>query len=208
MIPDDVTQPYQPSATPRSWPPARPTRPPRQSRQGRGLVWGIVGFIAGCILTALVAMAAFVPAPAPSAATQSSAAVLKVTLTDSLLTTAMASGQQPSAVSLTQPRAHIQPNGEIVITGVLEGTPVAAGSAVTVVTQPYVSQRTLAIKVLRASVGGFALPPATLNLLRDQINQQLAKSSHVSLGVGQGLDVSGIVFDNGAMTISYSPAGA
>lgn len=207
MIPDDVTQPFQPAATPRSWRQATPPRAPRQPRPGRGVLWAIMGFVVGCVLTAVVALAAFAPTPAPLAATGTGATALKVTLTDSLLTTAMASGQQSSAVSLSQARAHIQSSGRITISGRLEGSPLA-GSVVTIVTQPYVSQNTLAIKVLSASVGSLALPPATLNPLRDQINQQLARSSHVSLGVGQGLVASDVTFADGSMTINYAPAGA
>ena len=215
MIPDDVTQPFQPSATPRPWPPSAAhgmaPRPPRQSRGWLAGILAVVGFIVGCSLASGVAMALFAGSPAPVSPTASGSAALKVMFTDQLLTTAMASAQPSGGVSLTQARAHIQPSGaggEITISGTLTGTPVGAGSTVTLVAQPYVSQNTLAIKIVRASVGGVALPPATLNALRDQINQQLAKSSHISLGVGQGLVVSGISFADGSMTVSYMPAGA
>ena len=166
-----------------------------------------MGFIVGCVLTALVAMAALAPTPAPASA-RTGGAALRVTLTDSLLTTAMDSGQQSSALSLSQARAHIQSNGRIIISGVLQGSPLGAGNDVTVVAQPYVSQNALAIKVLRASVSGFAVPPATLATLTDQVNRQLTHSSHVSLGVGQNLVVSTVTFADGSMTVSYAPVGA
>lgn len=216
MTPNDVTQPFEQPTTPRAWPQQTPRQPmpqhqmapqPRGRRSG---LWVALAFVAGCVLTAIIALAALAPAPAPSASAQNSGAALKVTLTDALLTTAMSSSQgtsqTASAVTLAQPRAHIQANGDITISGVLQGTPMASGSVVTIVAQPYVSQNTLAVKVLRASVAGIALPPSLLNTLRDQINQQLAQSSHVSLGVGQGLVVSGVSFTDGSMTLSYAPA--
>lgn len=209
MIPDDVTQPFQPSEMPRSWQQSGPQ--PRAPRAPRGWLAGvlaIVGFIVGCALASLVAMAVFAARPAPISSATTGVAALKVTFTDGLLTTAMTSNPQSGGVSLAQARAHIQANGDIIISGVLSGTPVGAGSVVTVVAQPYVSQNTLAVKILRASVGGFAVPPAALNPLRDQINQQLAKSSHISLGVGQGLAVSDVTFSDGAMTVSYVPIAA
>lgn len=216
MTPNDVTQPFEQPITPHAWPQQTPRQPmPRQSmapppRGRRAGLWIVLAFVAGCVLTAIIALAALAPAPAPSASAQNSGAALKVTLTDALLTTAMnssqATGQTASAVTLDHPRAHIQANGDITISGVLQGTSMASGSVVTIVAQPYVSQNTLAVKVLRASVAGFALPPSLLNTLRDQINQQLAQSSHVSLGVGQGLVVSGVSFADGSMTLSYAPA--
>lgn len=211
MTPNDVTQPFDQPTTPQHWPQQAPRPPmaPRQSERRVGL-WATVAFVAGCVLTAIIALVALAPAPAPSAPAQTTGAALKVTLTDALLTTAMTSRQgtsaSASAVTLTQPRAHIQASGDITISGVLQGTPLAPGSVVTVVAQPYVSQNTLAVKALRASVAGIALPPSLLNTLRDQINQQLAQSSHVSLGVGQSLVVSGVSFADGSMTISYAPA--
>ncbi len=176
-------------------------------RAGRGVLWGIVGFVVGGLLTLALALVALAPAPAPSAPAQTSGAALTVTLTDTLLTQSLNSNLGSGAVALGQPRAHIQANGQLVISGVLQG-PAGAGSDVTVVTQPYVSQHTLAIRVLRASVAGFAIPPSALDSMRDQINQQLARSSHVSMGVGGALVVSGVSFANGSMTLSYAPASA
>lgn len=216
MTPNDVTQPFDQPTAPQRWPqqgPRSPMAPQPMAPQPRGRrvgLWAVGAFVAGCVLTAIIASALLAPAPAPSAPAQTNGAALKVTLTDALLTTAMTSRQgtnaTPGAVTLAQPRAHIQANGEITISGVLQGAPMAPGSVITVVAQPYVSQNTLAVKMLRASVAGIALPPSLLNTLRDQINQQLAQSSHVSLGVGQSLVVSGVSFADGSMTISYAPA--
>jgi hypothetical protein len=165
-----------------------------------------VGFIVGCTLTTLLALALLAPQPAPNTSAQTTGAALTVTLTDTLLSQSLGSNLGTGAVTLTQPRAHIQANGQIVVSGVLQGGALASGSAVTIVTQPYVSQNTLAIRVLRASVGGVVLPTLALDALRDQINQQLAQSSHISLGVGQALVVSGVSFANGTMTLTYTPA--
>ncbi|HZC06977.1 MAG TPA: hypothetical protein VE338_15185 [Ktedonobacterales bacterium] len=180
---------------------------PQRGRVGRGWFWAVIGFLAGCLLTLVVAMAALAPAPAPSVPAQSRGAALTVTLTDTLLTQSLGSNLGAGVVAVAQPRAHIQANGRIVISGVLQGI-TGAGSDITVVTQPYVSQHTLAIRVLRASVAGFALPPSSLNSMRDQINQQLAQSSRISLGVGSALVVSGVSFANGSMTLTYAPARA
>lgn len=209
MTPNDQTQPLlrqpAPAAAWRAYPTsAESRRPPTGIRPA----WVVLAFVVGAALMGILAAALLAPAPAPNAPAQTSGAALKVTLTDTLLTTALNDSHGTASLTLTQARAHIQASGAITISGVLQGAPIADGSVVTVVAQPYVSQNTLAVKVLRASVAGLALPTATLNALRDQINAQLAQSSHVSLGVGQGLVVSGVSFSDGAMTLSYAPAGA
>lgn len=215
MTPDDLTQPMtqQPAAR-AQWPsydaPTRmsaPMRRPTPTRAGRGWIWGIVGFVVGCVVTLAIALVALAPAPAPSEPAQASGAALTVTLTDTLLTQSLSSSLGSGATTLAQPRAHIESNGQIVISGALQRL-TGAGNEVTIVTQPYVSQHTLAIRVLRASVDGFALPPTSLDSMRDQINQQLARSSRVSMGVGSALVVSGVSFANGSMTLTYAPAGA
>lgn len=209
MTPDDLTQPLPRSTPPPgAWPPRAGQFAPQQPYRRVGALWIGVAFVVGAVLSAILALALLAPAPAPNVPAQTNGAALDVTLTDSLLTTALRSSSGGGALTLSQPRAHIQASGEITITGVLHGTPLADGSVVTVVAQPYVNQNTLAVKVLRASVANVALPPTTLDSLRDQINQKLAQSSHVSLGIGQGLVVSGASFTDGAMTLSYAPAGA
>lgn len=221
MTPDDVTQPVTQRPAPRAARRAQspfntPTtvRPPRRSqwpRAGRGPLWGALGFVVGCLLTTMVALALLAPAPAPSAPAQTSGAALTVTLTDALLTQSLSSnlgsGLGAGAVALVQPRAHIQANGYIVVSGALQGT-IESGSAVTIVIQPFVTHNTLAIRVLRASVAGIALPPSMLDSLRDQVNQQLQQSSRISLGVGQSLVVTGVSCANGAMTLTYAPGAA
>lgn len=213
MTPDDVTQSYtrRPAPSP-GWPRQdAPTMPPRGSPRGSrsrrgGLLWGGLGFVVGVILTAVIALAALAPAPASSVAAQPDGAALSVTLTDALLTQAISSNLQAGAGSLAQARAHIQANQRIVISGQLQGSS-DAGSLVTIVTQPYVSQHTLAIRVLRASFGGVALPTALFDAMCDQINARLAHSSQISLGAGKSLVVSGVSCSNGAMTLTYTPAG-
>jgi len=160
--------------------------------------------VLGVILAALIALAALAPAPAPSVAAQSHGAALTVTLTDTLLTQAISSNVQAGTGSLAQARAHIESNGRIVVTGQLAGSS-DAGATVTIVTQPYVSQHTLAVKVLRVGYGGVALPTVLLDSMRDQINASLTRSSQVSLGVGKTLEVSGVTCSNGAMTLTYAP---
>lgn len=210
MTPDDMTQPYtQRPAQPPNWPahesPTRPWRALRPPRSRAGCLWGAGGFVLGGILTALIALAALAPAPAPSVSAQPKGAALTVTLTDTLLTQAISSNVQAGTGSLAQANAHIQSNGQIVVRGQLAGSS-DAGTTVTIVTQPYVSQHTLAVKILRVGYGGVALPTALLDSMRDQINASLARSSQVSLGVGKTLEVSGVTCSNGAMTLTYAPA--
>ena len=213
MTPEDLTQPYtQRPGTPPGWPlHDAPTLPPRGSprrspAQRRGLLWSALGFVVGVVLTAVIALAALAPAPAPSVAAQPNGAALTVTLTDALLTQAISSNLQTGGASLAQARAHIQANQQIVVSGQFQGSS-DAGSLVTIVAQPYVSQHTLAIKVLRVSFAGAALPTTLLDAMRDQINASLARSSRISLGVGKSLVVSGVSCSDGSMTLTYAPAG-
>ncbi|HEX2350008.1 MAG TPA: LmeA family phospholipid-binding protein [Ktedonobacterales bacterium] len=209
MTPDDMTQPYtqRPAQTP-NWPahesPTAPWRALRPPRSRAGCLWGAGGFVLGVILAALIALAALAPAPAPRVAAQPHGAALTVILTDTLLTQAISSNVQAGTGSLAQARAHIESNGRIVVTGQLAGSS-DAGATVTIVTQPYVSQHTLAVKVLRVGYGGVALPTVLLDSMRDQINASLTRSSQVSLGVGKTLEVSGVTCSNGAMTLTYAP---
>jgi hypothetical protein len=171
----------------------------------------VLGFAIGCLLTTVVAVALLAPAPAPSAPAQTNGATLNITLTDALLTQSLSSnlgaGLGAGGVALTQPQVHIQANGEMVVSGTLQGS-IAAGSDATVVVQPYVSQNTLALRTLRASIAGISLPTTVVAALLDQVNQQLRQSSRISYGVGQALVVTGVSFADGAMTLSYAPGGA
>lgn len=213
MTPDDLTQPIRQQSAPyAAWPTPAAQRPPQSwqpRRSGRGRLWAVMGFVVGGLLAALITLALVAPPPAPNAAAQTSGTALTVTMTDTLLTQAFSGSAQGGGVAtLSQARAHIQANGQIVISGVLQSAQLGAGSPVTLIAQPYVSNGVLAVKFLRVSIGGIALPTATLNTVRDQINQQLAKSSHISLGVGQALSVSGVSFADGKMTLTYAPASA
>lgn len=182
---------------------------PRNGRGGHGgrsALWAALAFIAGSLLTTILMLVILAPRPVTSETTQAGSVAFTVTVTDTLLSTALGANQQAGGITLTQLHAHIQANGQIAITAAVQGASTAAGNSVTVILQPYVSQRTLTVKILRASLDNIALPPEILNALRDQINQQLAQSSRVSFGSGQALEVSGVSFASGAMTIAYAPA--
>ena len=212
MLPDDVTQPYQQTAAPHApWQAPMPqgVYEPRNGRGGHGgrsALWAALAFIAGSLLTTILMLVILAPRPVTSETTQAGSVAFTVTVTDTLLSTALGANQQAGGITLTQLHAHIQANGQIAITAAVQGASTAAGNSVTVILQPYVSQRTLTVKILRASLDNIALPPEILNALRDQINQQLAQSSRVSFGSGQALEVSGVSFASGAMTIAYAPA--
>lgn len=227
MTSNDRTEPMAPSASergaPQPWPaygaaydaptiaprqplPPRPLQQLREPRRPRPALWAALGFLAGVILTAILALGLLAPAPAPTESPTTNAA-LKVTLTDALLTNSLNAAPPSGSVTLTRNRVHIQSNGQIVVSGTLSAGALTSGSPYTIVAQPYVNQNTLTVKVLRASVSGLALPTIALGPIQGQLNQQLAQSSRISLGVGQALVVSGVGFANGAMTITYATAG-
>jgi hypothetical protein len=158
------------------------------------------------VITGLLALALFSAPNIPVGAISPSGVALKVTLTDALLTSQIAASQRnASGIALANPRAHIQADGRLVISGTLQGMLVGSGSTATVVMQPYVQRHTLAISLVSAKVGGITVPPALLGSFRDQINSQLAKTGHLSLGADQALMVGGVAFENGAMTVSFIP---
>ena len=212
MTPDDVTRPYTQRPAPKvPWPsfdaPTRASSPiPQGRRGGHSVLWMLLGFFLGAVVTAIVALRVLAPTPAPNVAAQSNGA-LTVTMTDSLLDRSLTNNLPSAGGALGQARAHIQANGEIVISGNVQA-PSGDASQATIVVQPVVSQSILSVTILRASVGGTALPPSVFDSVRDQINQQLRQSSRVSFGVGQALVITGVSFSDGSMTLSYAPASA
>lgn len=213
MSTDDVTQPWFPTAETTTWPPSPPTasrnparRPPRRFGAGLGCLGVALGFGAGVIVTALLALALFAAPPAPSAS-GSAGLALKVTLTDALLTKQLADAQRAATNGvLAQPRVHVQADGKIVISGVLQGAGSFSGATATVVARPYVSQGRLAVTLTNATIGGFPVPLAAVSAVRDQMNQQLARASRFNVGAGESLVVSRVTFSDGALTLVYATA--
>ncbi|HEX8730039.1 MAG TPA: hypothetical protein VF739_15515 [Ktedonobacterales bacterium] len=212
MSTDDVTQPYFPTSEPTTWapttPPARrgyaPPRPPRR----RGGLWGCLGvalgFVAGVIVTALLALALFAASPAPAATSAPGAVALKVTLTDTLLTAQLVEAQRNATGGvLAQPRVHVRSDGKIMVSGALVDAGSFTGATATVVARPYVSQGKLAVTLTNATVGGIPIPLTTVSAVGKQINEQLARVSRLGDGAGASLVVSAVSFSDGAMTLSY-----
>lgn len=209
MSPEEVTQPYYQSVEPRSWPQSAPSRPPRQTTRRAGMasgcLWAPLGFVIGAVVTGLLALALFAVSPTPVTPSASSDSMLKVTLTDALLTSELVAAQRGSGVGLASPRAHIQSDGRVVFSGTLKGTLVGSGATATITGQIYVRDHALAFKLINATVGGVAVPPVMLGPLVGQINAQLATTNHLAVGGGLALKVSGVNFTDGAMTVSFAP---
>lgn len=214
MSTDDVTQPWFPTAETTTWPPDPPTtasrypaRSPRRFVAGWGCLGVALGFLAGVIVTALLALALFAAPPAPAASGSAGAVALKVTLTDTLLTKQLVDAQRAATGGvLAQPRVHVQADGRIVISGVLQGSGAFTGATATVVARPYVSQGRLAVTLTNATIGGFPVPLAAVSAVRDQMNQQLARASRFNVGAGESLVVSRVTFSDGALTLVYAAA--
>lgn len=199
---DDATQPYlqRPSPAPRQ-PSARVG-----SAGGRRAIWGIAGFVLGCILTALVAHALFVPSIPTSGKPSANATLVKVTFTDALLTQELAT-QAASIGGVSQMRGHIQANGDVAVTGKALIPELGSNADVTMDIVPTVSNHILSITIARAAVAGVPIAASTFDALRDRVNQRLAQSSQLSLGDGQKVAVSGVTFADGEMTLDYASAG-
>jgi hypothetical protein len=191
----------------------RPSPTPRQpgtqtpTTGGRRAIWGIAGFVLGCILTALVMHALFVPNIPASDKPSANATLLKVTFTDALLTQELAT-QTASIGGVSQMRGHIQANGDIVVTGMALIPGLGANADVTMDIVPTVSNHVLSITIAQATVAGVPIAVSTFDPLRDKVNQRLAQSSQLSLGDGQKAAVSGVTFADGEMTLDYASAGA
>lgn len=207
---DDSTTPYNAPLNAPTWPtptpPAPPTRAqaaaPRRARFGCGALLGLVGaFALGVIVTALVFSAFFLATPAPAAPSSTGSAALKITVTDALLTDELNAN---SDGALAQPKIHIGSDGNITVSGVLQGTPVGAGQTAVVVLAPRVAQSKINVTAISGSVAGFPVPAAALAPIGSQITSALAQSSSVPLSNSQSLTVTGISFADGQMTIAYA----
>ena len=209
MTPEEVTQPYYQSVEPRPWPQSAPTRPPQQAPRRASMRWGCLwaplGFVIGAVVTGLLALALFAVSPTPATTSASNDSMLKVTLTDALLTSELVAAQRSSGVGLASPRAHIQSDGRVVFSGTLKGTLIGSGATATIIGQLYVRDHALAFKLINATVGGVAVPPVMLGALVSQFNAQLATTNHLPIGGGLALRVSGVDFTDGAMTVSFAP---
>lgn len=211
MLPDDATQPmrYHPD-TQAAWPTRSPAQAQRAALQrseykapksGRAL-WAILGFIIGAIVTAALMLLILAPSSAPSDQAQPNATILKVTLTDALLTQELDAHEGQADANVSQLRAHVEAGGDIVVSGMIQTN--GSSAPFSVMLQPYVSQQTLSVKVTRASIAGLLLPPSTFDELVTPLNQRLAKVSKVSVGVGKPLVVNGVSFADGSLILSYA----
>lgn len=212
MSTDDVTQPYFPTAEPTTWaptpPPARrgyaPQRTPRRLSGPWGCLGVALGFVAGVIISALLALALFAASPPPPATSAPGAVALKVTLTDTLLTAQLVEAQRnATGGALAQPRVHVRADGRIAVSGALLNAGPFTGATATVVARPYVSQGRLAVTLTNATVGGIPIPLAMVSAVGKQINEQLARASRLGGGAGASLEVSAVSFSDGAMTLTY-----
>ncbi len=209
---DDATVPMQSPPNYPSWraqppspqsPQSPPSRLPASFWPGCGIALAVVGaFIAGAIISALIVGVLFAKAPAPATSSNSTGGALTVTITDTLLNKAL-NGSSASG-SLTNIQTHIEANGQLTISGVLQGTLFGSGQTAVIVLAPSVSQGELTVKAVSGSVGGFPLPGLALNPIVSSMDQQLAKASSLSIGGGQSLTIKGISFANGAMTLTYA----
>lgn len=206
MNADDATVPMaQPGGYP-NWPASGPSRPPSPARPARRLgcgVWlGVVSaFVAGLIVSAALSGALFAPSALPSTPASQTGGVFKIVVTDSYLDKALTD----SAVgSLGQIQAHIQSNGHLTISGVVQGNSVAAGQAAVLVLAPAVAQGALSVRAVSGSVGGFPLPGSALTAFASAVNQQLTQGASVPIGGGQRLTAQSISFAEGQMTIAYA----
>ena len=212
---DDATVPMQSPPHPPAWraqPPAPqfhqsrqtpPSRLPNSLRPGCGSALAIVGaFIAGAIISALIVGALFAQAPAPATSSSSTGGALRVTVTDSLLNKALNASSASSALSNMQ--SHIGANGQLTISGVLQGTLFGSGQTAVIVMSPSVSQGKLSVKAVSGSVGGFPLPGLALTPIVTSMDQQLGKASSLSIGGGQRVTIKGISFASGEMTLTYA----
>lgn len=212
---DDATVPMQSPPGYPTWPaqppsrssrPARPSPPARPTSSGLrgcGVALAVAGaFIAGVIVSALLVGTLFAQAPNPAASSSATGGALKVTITDAFLNQAL--NASSASGSLSQIQTHIQANGQLTISGVLQHTIVASGQTAVIVLAPSVSQGKLTVKMVSGSVGGLPLPGVMLMPIVSSINKQLVKADRLSIGGGQYLTIKGMSFANGEMTMAYA----
>ncbi|HEU0028373.1 MAG TPA: hypothetical protein VFQ25_14765 [Ktedonobacterales bacterium] len=202
---NDATVPIPPSPDHPTWPVSRSGRPPRLPqtgvRVGCGLALAIIGsFVAGLILSALIFSPHTVPNALPSTPA-SKTGVFKITVTDTFLNEALnASGNG----TLSNIQTHIQPNGQLTISGIVHGAFIGSGQQGVVVLAPSVSQGKLVVNPVSGAVAGFPLPGLALDPIAKAVNQQLAQTSGFTLGNGQRMTAQSVSFGTGEMTISYA----
>lgn len=212
---DDATVPMQSPPGYPTWPaqppsrssrPARPSPPARPTPSGLrgcGVALAVAGaFIAGVVVSALLVGTLFAQAPNPAASSSATGGALKVTITDAFLNQAL--NASSASGSLSQIQTHIQANGQLTISGVLQRTIVASGQTAVIVLAPSVSQGKLSVKMVSGSVGGLPLPGVMLMPIVSSINKQLVKADRLSIGGGQYLTIKGMSFANGEMTMAYA----
>ncbi len=194
------TWPAQPPALPPNA--ARPARARASFRPGCGGALALIGaFIAGVAITALLFSAFILPDPVPATSKTPTDGALKVTITDAFLNEAL--NTSSASATLTNVQTHIQAGGKLTISGILQGTPFAAGQTAVIVLAPTVSQGQLSVKAVSGSIGGFPLPGIALNQIASSLNQQITQVSRPSLGGGKSLTVKALSFADGEMTIIY-----
>jgi hypothetical protein len=202
---NDATVPIPPSPDHPTWPVSRAGRAPRLPEAGRRIGCGVAlallgAFVAGMILSALI----FSPHTAPGALASTSASktgVFKITVTDAFLNQALnASG----GGALSNIQTHIQPNGQLTISGIVHGAFIGSGQQGVVVLAPSVSQGKVVVSPVSGAVAGFPLPGLALDSIAKAVNQQLVQTSGFTLQNGQRMTAQSISFGTGEMTISYA----
>jgi hypothetical protein len=169
---------------------------------GCGLALALIAaFLLGVVVTSFVFSAWFLPAPPPAVASDPGGAALKITVTDTLLTDEMNAN---SNGVLTNIQTHIAANGQVSVSGILQGTLVGEGQTAVIVLAPRVSQGKITVTAVSGSVGGFLLPAYVLAPIASKVTTALSQSSSIPISGSQQLTVKGLTFTNGALTISYS----
>lgn len=195
-------------------PPTWPTTPPARGRIWRGgrrpaagpgcgvALAVIAAFLVGAAFAAILTAILVAPRALPPASSNHTTAALRLTLTDNFfdrgLTASSANGL------LTNIQTHIQPDGQLKLSGQLRGVPVGSGQTATFVFAPTVSQGRIKVVAISGSVGALPVPAAALGQLATALNQQLAPASAVPIGGGQRLTVQRITFADGELTINYA----
>jgi hypothetical protein len=207
---DDATVPMYNQGEAPTWPttpPARarvwrgPRRPP--ASPGCGLALAIVAaFLVGAAFAAVLTAILVAPRALPPATSNHTAAALKLTLTDNFFDQGLNASDANGL--LTGIQTHIQPDGELKISGTLRGSPAGSGQTATFVFAPTVSQGRIKVAPISGSVGALPVPAAVLSRLAAALNLQLASASAIQLGGGQQLTVQRITFADGELTISYA----
>jgi uncharacterized protein YpmS len=138
----------------------------------RGCLLVVLGFILGGI--AVVAAAIFMYGPAPVLLPSPTRYDARVTLTTSFLQRQLQSEAAgvPAGNSFQNLAVETADGDQVVIAGTLARGVVRAPMRITL--QPTVQQNRIALRVVRANLGGLPIPIAFLRPLEDAMNRQLA----------------------------------